>query len=362
MTTRYRDTYAKIKLSHLTHNIETVYKKANKPLLAVIKANAYGHGYKEVANAIKDNEHIALFGVATLKEALDLRDLGVKQDILIFGAIPLDDLELAIEKDITLPLFSFDFLEEIKAKHHFAKPVKVHIAIDSGMNRIGFKTKEEYAKAMRAIDPDKIDVEGIFTHFATADEPENEEQNENFQNQLNLFKSIVGNNVFKYIHCDNTAAMMFHKTHFGNLGRIGIALYGVDPRGVDNDELKQVMSLYSRVAMIKKVPKGEKIGYGMTYTAKEDQLVATLPIGYADGFLRINQGREVYINGHYYPVVGRVCMDQCMVRVDENVHVHDEAEIFGDHISLARMAKELHTIPYELTCLVSPRVERIYEE
>jgi alanine racemase len=114
--------------------------------------------------------------------------------------------------------------------------------------------------------------------------------------------------------------------------------------------------------MIKKVPKGEKIGYGMTYTAQEDELIATLPIGYADGFIRANQGRKVFINGSYYPVVGRVCMDQCMVKVDENVHVHDEVEIFGEHISLAKMAKELDTIPYEITCLLSLRVEREYEE
>lgn len=362
MTTRYRDTFATIQLSNLEKNIETIYVKEQKPLIAIIKANAYGHGYKEVANAIKDNPHIALFGVATLKEAVDLRDLGVTQDILVLGAIPLEDLSIAIDKNITLPLFSFDFLEKIQALHHGEKPVKVHIAIDSGMNRIGFKSKEEYAQAMRSIDPNKIAVEGIFTHFATADEPDNEEQNKNYENQLALFKSIVGNNQFKYIHCDNSAAMMFHKSSFGNLGRIGIALYGVDPRGVENPELKQVMSLYSRVAMIKRVPKGEKIGYGMTYTTRDDELIATIPIGYADGFIRANQGRDVYINGRYYPIVGRVCMDQCMVKVDEHVHVHDLVEIFGEHISLAKMAKEISTIPYEITCLISPRVERIYEK
>lgn len=362
MTTRYRDTFATVKLSNLEKNIATIYEKEQKPLIAIIKANAYGHGYKEVANEIKDNPHIALFGVATLKEAVDLRELGVRQDILVLGAIPLEDLSIAIEKDITLPLFSFDFLEKIQALHHGDQPVKVHIAIDSGMNRIGFKSREEYEQAMRAIDPNKIAVEGIFTHFATADEPDNEAQNQNYEKQLALFKSIVGNNKFKYIHCDNSAAMMFHKSNFGNLGRIGIALYGVDPRGCENDELKQVMSLYSRVAMIKRVPKGEKIGYGMTYTTNDDELIATIPIGYADGFIRANQGRDVYINGHYYPIVGRVCMDQCMVKVDENVHVHDQVEIFGEHISLSKMAAELHTIPYEITCLISPRVERVYEK
>ena len=111
---------------------------------------------------------------------------------------------------------------------------------------------------------------------------------------------------------------------------------------------------------VKKVKKGEKIGYGMTYVAPSDQYIATLPIGYADGFIRANQGRQVYINGRYYPIVGRVCMDQMMVCVDENVHVHDEVEIFGEHMTLSRMAKELNTISYEITCLLSERVERVY--
>jgi alanine racemase len=363
MKTLYRDTYAKVNLPNLNKNVETIYEKEQKPLIAIIKANAYGMGYKHVANAIKDNPHIKLFAVATLKEAVDLRELGVKQDILILGAIPLEDLEIAIKEDISLPLFSFDFLKEILANHHFDRPVKVHIAIDSGMNRIGFKSREEYEQAMRMIDPDKIAVEGIFTHFATADEPDNEAQNVNYEKQLALFKSIVGNNKFKYIHCDNSAAMMFHHSNFGNLGRIGIALYGIDPRGVDNDELKPVMSLMTKVAMLKRVPKGEKIGYGATYTTAEDgEYIATLPIGYADGFIRANQGRHVYINGRLYPIVGRVCMDQCMVKVDENVHVHDDVEIFGDHLSINDMAKDLNTIPYEVLCLISPRVERVYEE
>ena len=357
--TRYRDTYAKVRLDYIKENVETLYKKTKKPMVAIIKANAYGHGYKEVASVLKDESIIQMFAVATLKEAVDLRDLGVKQDILVLGAIPLEDLDIAIKKNISLALFSFDYLNKINEMHHYDAPVKVHLSIDSGMNRIGFKTEKEFEKAMEMIDSSKIDVEGIFTHFATADDFS---QNDEYEKQLALFKSIVGNNRFKYIHCDNSAAMMFHHSDYGNLTRIGIAMYGVDPGGGDISELKQAMSLYTKVAMVKVVPKGEKIGYGMTYTADEDQYIATLPIGYADGFTRANQGREVYINGHYYPVVGRVCMDQCMVKVDENVKPGDDVEIFGEHISLAKMAKEINTNPYEIICLISPRVERIYEK
>ena len=137
-------------------------------------------------------------------------------------------------------------------------------------------------------------------------------------------------------------------------------MYGIDPAGDESNEYKQVMSLFSKVSMVKKVKAGERIGYGLTYTAKQDEFIATLPIGYADGLIRKNQGRKVYINDSYFEIVGRVCMDQTMVRVDERVKAGDKVEIFGDHISLASMAKDLETIPYEIICLISKRVERLY--
>lgn len=356
--THYRETYALVHLDYIVDNIETIYQQTKKPMMAIIKANAYGHGYKEVAQCIKNNPHISMFGVATLKEAIDLRKSGVTQDILVLGAIPLNDLDLVSLYDITLSLFSLEYMKEIIHKYHNSKPIKVHIKIDSGMNRIGLKTKEEFEYALNINSKDVFQIDGVFTHFATADD---NHQIDAYQKQLDNFYDIIGNHQFKYIHCQNSASMMYHHEDKTNLARIGIAMYGVDPAGEECDELKQVMELYTRVVMVKKVLKGEKIGYGFTYTADEDQYIATLPIGYADGFIRANQGRKVYIKGNYYPIVGRICMDQMMVRVDENVQVHDKVEIFGKNISLAQMAKELQTIPYEITCLVSERVERIYE-
>lgn len=357
--THYRDTYALIRLDYLKDNVETLYQKVKKPMIAIIKANAYGHGYQQVAEVLKDHKNIAMFGVATLKEAIDLRKLGIQQDILVLGAIPLEDLDMVIQYDITLTLFSKDYAKEILFLHHHQKPVKVHIKIDTGMNRIGFKTKEEFEDILRNCPKHVFQIDGVFTHFATADD---ENQNDAYESQLKLFYDILGEHQFHYIHCQNSAAMMYHDEYQSQLARIGIAMYGVDPTGEENPKLKQVMSLYTKVAMIKKVKKGERIGYGLTYTALQDEYIATLPIGYADGLIRANQGREVYINGAYYPIVGRVCMDQVMIKVDESVKVHDKVEIFGEHISLARMAKELHTIPYEITCLVSERVERVYQK
>ena len=356
--THYRETYALINLHHVLHNIETLYQKNKKPMMAIIKANAYGHGYKKIAECIKNNPHIAMFGVATLKEAIDLRKSGVTQDILVLGAIPLDDLDLAITYDITLALFSLEYMNKIIERYQGDKPLKVHIKIDSGMNRIGFKSKEEFEHVLQTYSKDIFQIDGVFTHFATADDPQ---QNDEYHKQVQKFYDMIEGHTFKYIHCQNSASMMYHHEDRTNLSRIGIAMYGVDPAGEECDSLQQAMALYTRVVMIKKVAKGEKIGYGFTYQADEDQLIATLPIGYADGFIRANQGRQVYIKGHYYPIVGRICMDQMMVRVDENIQVHDKVEIFGEHITLARMAKELNTIPYEITCLVSERVERVYE-
>ena len=353
----FRDTYAVINLDDIAQNVETMYRKVNKPMMAIIKANAYGHGYNQVASVIKDSDMIAAFGVATLKEAIDLRLAGVEKDILVLGAIPLEDLNMVVEYDISLTLYSKEYLQEIIYLYHHTKPVKVHIKVDTGMNRLGFKSKEEFEDVLSMCPKHIFKVEGVFTHFATADEPALKDE---YLKQLERFKEIIKDRDFKYIHAQNSASMMYQDATPTNLSRIGIAMYGVDPAGNECDELKQAMSLYTKIAYIKKVKKGEYIGYGYTYQADEDQYIATLPIGYADGLVRLNQGRYVYINGKEYPIVGRVCMDQTMVRVDETVKTHDLVEIFGEHITLARMARELHTIPYEVMCLVSERVEKRY--
>ena len=352
----YRDTYAQINLKYLKNNIETTYKKFKRPLMAVIKADAYGHGYREVAKYINDIDYIEMFAVATLPEAIELRELGIKKGILILGAVPTlkEEIDLAIKYDITLTMISLEYM------HHLAsliedKPLKVHIKLDTGMHRIGLTSKEELEELLATIDRDKFILDGIFTHYATADG-----EKEAFDKQRALFYELVKDHEFKYIHCCNSAAMTYHHDTGSNLGRIGIVMYGLDPAGNETDEYKQVMSLYSKVSMVKLIKKGERVGYGLTYQAENDEYIATVPIGYADGLIRKNQGRKVYINGNYYEIVGRICMDQMMVRVDETGHSGDQVEIFGDHISLAIMAKDLETIPYEIVCLISKRVERVY--
>ena len=352
-----RDTYAIVDLDHLKYNVELAHSEFKRPLMAVIKADAYGHGYKEVASFLKDIDYIEMFAVATLQEAIELRELGINKGILILGAIPTskEDIDLAIKYDISLTMVSVAYLKLLDHLIDKGQTLKVHIKLDTGMHRIGLMSKDELSTLLELVDPDKFNVEGIFTHFATADGDDVA-----FEKQRSLFYEMIGNCKFKYIHCCNSAAMTYHHDEKSNMGRLGITMYGCSPNGEEETKFKQVMSLYTKVAMIKKIPAGDRVGYGLTYTAKEDEYIATLPIGYADGFIRKNQGRKVYINGKYYEIVGRVCMDQMMVRVDENVKIGDQVEIFGEHISLESMAKDLDTISYEVLCLISKRVPRVY--
>lgn len=351
----YRETYAEINLSNLKDNIKLIAQHCQKPMMAIVKADAYGHGALKIAQIASRFNEIAMFGVATLGEAIALRDGGIEKDILVLGAIPVDDVEVAVKNHISLCVFSLDYLSHlIKNIDHGV--LKIHLKVDTGMNRLGFKNKEEFEKALQFCQRSShLQIDGVFTHYGAADEP-----NDTYYQQFQRFQTIVGEHQFKYIHAANTAGALYYREDYTNLVRIGIGLYGVEPNGKENSPLKQVMSLKSKVVMVKKIQKDEMVGYGFTYQAENEQYIATVPIGYADGLIRKNQNRMVYIHDKYYPIVGRVCMDQMMLCVDESVSVQDEVEIFGEHISLNQMAKELETIPYEITCLLSARVERRY--
>ena len=243
-----RDTYAMINLKYLKENIETIYKRFKRPLMAVIKADAYGHGYKEVASYIKDLDYIEMFAVATLQEAIELRELGITKGILILGAVPTtkEEIELAISYDISLTMISLEYMYHLQTLIS-NKPLKIHIKLDTGMQRIGLTNKKELEEMLQTIDRRKFILEGIFTHYATADGEEAA-----FVKQQQLFYELVGQHEFKYIHCCNSAAMAYHQDNKSNLGRIGIVMYGIDPAGNESDCYKQVMSLFTRVYMVKK--------------------------------------------------------------------------------------------------------------
>lgn len=355
MMSCYRETYVNIDMNNLIYNIEYIYRISKKPLLAIIKANAYGHGDFVLAKELENHPQIYGFGVATLKEAIDLKQQGIKKPILVIGTTLIEDVKHAIMHHITITAYSLEFIQQL-ATLKLDNVLKVHIKVDSGMNRLGLKTKEEMEKAYQLLKSNPmIDIEGVFTHFASVDDDEL-----SYINQLTKFKNIIEGYHFQWIHADNSVATMYYHDDFTNMDRLGIGMYGIDPKNYDNPHLKQVMSLYTTVMMVKKIHKGEKVGYNFTYTASNDEYIATLPIGYADGLIRKNQGRSVWIHGKKYEIVGRICMDQMMVRVDSSVRVGDKVEIFGENISLVEMANELQTIPYEILCLLSMRIERRY--
>lgn len=351
----YRDTSAEIDLSALQANLAYVHHICQKPIMAVVKANAYGHGAIEIAKSCLASGLVKMFAVACIQEALELRQAGIQQDILVLGATRIEDVTMACLNDITINVFDEAYAKKLCVLN-LPKPLKVHIKLDTGMNRIGLKDKATFESVLAILKQQKqIVIEGVFTHYGAADE-----KNDSYQRQFDKFKAIIGDHQFKYCHAANTAGALYHHEDFTNMVRIGIALYGIEPDGRLESALKPVMRLKTKVVMVKEIAAGESVGYGFTYTASQKQRIATLPIGYGDGLIRQNQGRHVYIRNHYYPIVGRVCMDQMMVSVDETVQVGDEVEIFGEHISLTQMASELNTIPYEIVCLISSRVPRIY--
>ncbi len=347
----YRRTWCEVNLDEIEENVRKIKGICGKKLIAVLKADAYGCGDIQTAQAVLD-AGADMIAVSSLDEAMMLRNEGCDAEILILGATDPDDCATMIENNITAAAYSMDWIE--KVSRNFCRGLKVHLKVDTGMNRIGFKDKDELKKALEALLNAECDVEGIFTHFCCTDtDPSMTDR------QFARFKEAVEylNYPFAWIHCDNSDATIMFKDDLSNACRLGVSMYGVSPY---DKTLAHPLSLYTETAMVKHVPAGETIGYGATYTTKGDEIIATIPIGYADGFIRANQGRKVYVDGELCEVVGRVCMDQTMIRLDHEVPVGTKVEIFGQHISIESMAEELHTIPYEIMCLISGRVTRVY--
>lgn len=350
----YRDTYAKIDLDAIAHNIHVIQSNTNKKLIAVMKANGYGHSDFYVAKtAMKAG--CSMVAVSSLDEALALRRQGFYSQILILGHIRPSDVETAIEHQITIPVVSMDWLIQVVELNPDLNHLLFHIKIDTGMNRVGIKHIHEVKGAIKTIEEHNGIVEGIFTHYASADEEDKTMCDE----QFSKFKEIVlnCNYDFKWIHCENSAAILSYEDDLTNIARLGLAMYGVSPVP-GNFDLIPALSLKSHLVRVEEVKQGETVGYGATYTADEDCIIGTLPIGYADGFLRANQGRYLYCQGEWCEVVGRVCMDQCMIKLPKMFKVGTAVEIISINNPVTKMAKELNTIPYEVLCLLSDRIPR----
>ncbi len=363
----YRPTVIEVDLNAIKSNIMSLKGKlpSKTQIIAVVKANAYGHGDIQVARAALE-VGATILAVATPEEAIRLRENGIHSEILILGATPPSFFQLASDLDITLTAYS---VEWVFATKNIKKPLKVHVKIDSGMGRIGFTDIGELKEAIKFINENPwVEITGAYTHFATADEEHTEyymRQVKKFNNLLSVFKEKP-----KVVHTSNSAAALRYPDESRDAVRYGISMYGIAPSPWLSEHLpfplKKALSLYSEVTHVKKVKQGTSIGYGATYTAQKDEWIATLPIGYADGLLRNLQSQEVLVKGKRVPIVGRICMDQCMVRLNEPVEVGEKVVLLGmqkeEEIKIEEWANKLQTIPYEICCTLSARIPRLYSE
>ncbi|MEC0253185.1 alanine racemase [Bacillus halotolerans] len=365
----YRDTWAEIDLSAIKENVSNMKKHIGEHvhLMAVVKANAYGHGDAEVAKAALESGASCL-AVAILDEAISLRQRGLKAPILVLGAVPPEYAKIAAEYDVTLTGYSVEWLQEA-ARHLKKASLHFHLKVDTGMNRLGVKTEEEIHHVMKILERNPgLKCKGVFTHFATADE----KQRDYFLMQFERFKELIAPLPLKklMVHCANSAAGLRLKKGFFNAVRFGIGMYGLRPSAEITDEipfkLRPAFTLHSTLSHVKKVHKGESVSYGAEYTAEKDTWIGTVPVGYADGWLRQLKGTEILVKGKRLKIAGRICMDQFMVELDKEYPPGSKVTLIGcqgdEYISMDEVAGRLETINYEVACTISSRVPRMFLE
>jgi len=370
----YNRIFARINIDNLRYNISQMksLRKSDMKIMTIIKADAYGHGAVWIAKRIQDLSDY--YGVATIDEAIELRQAGVTMPIIIIGYTDSSDYERLIEYDITQAVYD---VEECKLLSDMAiaagKKVKVHIKVDTGMSRIGFPVTEYgIAQAVKLKDMEGLEIEGIFTHYAKADEVNKNYSYQQKKKFLHFIECLERAGItFALKHIDNSAGTMELDDDDFDMVRIGIVTYGLYPsEQVDKSVvIKPVMSLVAHVAHVKTVPAGVGVSYGWTYVTCKETKIATVTAGYADGYPRAlsNQGR-VIIHGQYAPIIGRVCMDQIMVDVTDipDVSVKDEVVLIGgqgdSYVSVEEVAAPAASFNYELVCNIGRRVPRVYNE
>ena len=345
-----RQTYEEINLKALESNVKSIISQSSeyKYHIGVVKANCYGLGLKCIKSSIKGGANY--LAVSSLEEALSIRKI-TKEKILILEPINPKYISLARKNNITLTISSLEYLNNVKDQEFTC-----HIKINTGMNRLGINSKEEFDEVYNIIMNSNITLEGIYTHIYKASD------SKCTNNQFKKFEYITSDidlNTIPIVHIPNSETIFnYKKKPYINGCRMGIIMYGFS-----NDiKLNSVFSLISKVIEIKHIHSGDTVGYDGKYTASGDESIAVLPIGYADGILRHNSGRNVYINGKEYKIVGNICMDMLFVKVDDNIKVNDEAYIIKDNDHINQIASYLDTINYEVMCSISDRVVREYKK
>jgi alanine racemase len=370
-----RPTWAEIDLDALAHNFRVIRERVGPgiKILAAVKANAYGHGAVECSTRL-DREGVDWFGVALPEEGIELRTAGISKPILCLGGIWAGQESLCVKQNLTPVVYRLDAVEALEhAARDAQTTVDVHVKIDTGMGRLGVRVDDvsDFCAALKRFK--NIRVDGLMTHLASADD---EQQTAFTTHQLQRFERAVEtfrDHGFKptYIHAANSAGLFTFAESRANMVRPGGTLYGftrdVLPPTSDTPPLRPVMSLYSRIMLLKPVPKGEKLGYGGTFETTRDSVIATIPIGYDDGYRRAFSNKaRVIVRGQFAPVVGRVSMDLTIIDVTDvtDVALDDRVTLLGSDGDCSITAEDLgqlaETISYEITCGISARVPRIF--
>lgn len=361
----HRDSWVEINLGNLAHNAKEIRKNVPSEirLLAVVKADSYGHGSVMSAPTLLASG-FDMLGVASIDEGVDLRLAKINTEILVLGAVPVWAIETAIENNISIPIFSDT---QVRAcKQAFLRTgirPKVHVKIDTGMNRIGINSDDAVSFIKKLQDSDFVELKGVFTHLAVS------EDREKTQVQIDRWNDVVNNidTTNLLLHIQNTVGTMCYEIPNSNMRRVGIALYGLYP-DTPNDEmgfrpnLKQIISLKGRIVHLHDAKDGEGVSYGFTYKTKGNRTIATIPIGYADGVSR-GLSNKIFgvLNGVRVPQVGNITMDQMMFDVTGvEANIGDVITLLDENNSIDEWAKILNTINYELTCRLKVRLPRVY--
>lgn len=386
----YRKTYVEINIDNLKNNVKNIVEYYNnyKYYFGVVKGNCYGHGITYVINELIE-AGVNYLAVSSLEEALEIRKINKKIPIISLEPIRVEYIDICMKNNITITIHDYDYAKQL-LNEKISKNLKVHLKVDSGMNRIGFKDKQELKEIYTELkNKENIEIEGIFTHFATLGINDKE-----WDNQLENFKEITSQIDLKeipIIHLAKSAAFINHpKIEFSNGIRLGIAMYGYDStpkynnKGIKNKlraikryiykkknnisdaitelpiQLEPAFKMYTEVIQVKKVKKGEFVGYGAGYRAKEDQIIAILPSGYDDGIFRKSKGRFVSINNKRYKLIGDIAMGMINVKVDDTVKMYDKVTLIGDEVPIKEVARHNETIVYEIMCNIGKQIPRVY--
>ncbi len=374
-----RRTWAQVSLDALEHNFKSIKDRVSSDtkILAVIKSDAYGHGVAQVARTLSDCGAYC-FAVAFADEGVELRNNGIDNPIMLLGYTPMSQAERIIKYDIQPAVMGYDMAKHFSDEAvKLGKECKIHIKLDTGMSRVGFVCSDDESVNSAALDEiikvsklPCIKIEGMFTHFAmadSADDPLTEAQFARFMNMSDLLEKAGVSIPIKHV-CNSAALLRYPHMHL-DMVRAGIILYGVEP----SDEVKwdidlePVMQLKTILTQIKTMHGDEGVSYGCRYTAQKGDVIGTIPVGYADGYSRSMSGKAYVIAGGVrVPVVGTICMDQCMIKLNgvNNISVEDEITLFGksgdSQVSIEEVAKWKNTISYEILCDIGRRVPRVY--